>query len=135
MRGGRELWGRGPARRVTGTVQRVSPVFVPQSVKKRWTFLDLPAATRAVTEQLPDSMPHVGDTLALVLTNAGLVERDSAHGYGAILLVGHYRHDMYLLEASDGLAIEMSDQLVWPEPCLPGWAILIDTLDGRNGGK
>ncbi len=132
MRGGGEFWGRSPTGRMPRTVQGV-PFLIAEAVKERGSLLYLSTATGTMTEELPHTVPHGGSPLALVLANAGLVQGDGADGDGMVLLVRHDGHDLHVLEACDGLPIDVCHQLVVAQTSLPCRAFLVHSLHGEEG--
>ena len=133
MRGRGELRGGRAARRVPGAVQRVL-VLVPEAVEERWTLLDLPAPARAMAEELAHAVAHVGRPLALVFTDAGLVQRDGADCDRVVLLVSQHCHHLHVLEACHALTVDVGDQLVGAKACLPGTTLLVYSLNERREG-
>lgn len=128
--------GRGCAtRRMPGAVQGVAPVLIPQAIEEGGTLLDLAAPTGPLTKQLPHAMAHCWGSLALVLAYAGLLEGYGTDGDAVELLVRHEREDLHVVEACDGLPIEVGHQLVGTKPCIVSWASLVHSLRGCKGER
>lgn len=102
-----ELWGGRAAGRVPGAVKRMTFIPVAEAIEYGRAFLDFATPTRAVAKEFADTMAHSGQPLLLVLMNAGLVQRDGEHRDG--LLVCDQGHDLDVVEACDGFAIDMRD--------------------------
>ena len=88
-----------------------------------------------MSEQLPDPVTKRGRPLPLVLADAGFVQRDGAEGEVSVLLVQHERHDLHVLQACDGLSVDVCDQVLRSQPCVPRLALLVNRLQGRVGER
>lgn len=136
MRGRGKLGRGGAAGRMPGTVQGwVAPVFVPQAIEERRSLLDLAAPAGPMPEQLPHAVPHRGGSLTLVLAYAGLLEGYGADGDGVELLVRDEGEDLYVVETSDGLPVDVGHQLVGTETrvvCRPSLVYSLKRGEGEG---
>lgn len=108
-----------------------SPIF-SQSVEERGTFLYLPTSTRAMSEQLANSVPKRWWSLSFILPDTCLFQWDCADSDHGILLVTEDCYHLHMLQPRNGFSIQVGHQASRPESHLPRWAVLVHRLCAKE---
>ena len=127
------LGGGSAAGGVAGTVD--TPL-VPASnaTEKRRSLLYPSAPAGPMSEEFPHTVAKGGQTFCLVLANTGILQRNGVDVEIWVVFVDHQFHDLHMLQASDGLPVDVCHKVPFPQATLPCRAFLVHLLQRQNEG-